>query len=554
MQIFWDGFEKRSKVQPMEKNAWFPGVETLLGAGKALGRLGGEAAATHAVPNIASLAMLRNKTYAKNLGQHFSEGLFNIPMTRAKAFKQGLPGGVIPEHALMANEFRDFGNQLREHLKSNVIDFGGEKGFDVIKNIMSGNVQKARSIDPHMVDSVMEFAKQNKINPISIAVRGKELFKDPSHPILHNILPNMLQMPKRVKGSVKPNLGSHAAEEAALDATANRSHPIKRFFTKEPPLGDMPENFSSKKVKLPPADDSGKVNWKDPGKTVGLKVPSAKRLDARAGSRKGPTMSEEQIDEAAKKHFGLGARVPAALKPKEMESYIPDFAQAISERVPQHEKYRALGVGAGALGAGGATAAAFGPASGLMTGGMNFGKYMHFSSPKWREFLKKRSPSVKGWDYGRAEHAATTGLTENAFRKGLVEDKPLNPYTNFLHRTMYSGLSGEMARSANAMGRVGASAIPPEHRKGVFENIVGRFRGEPGSMMAAPTREAPSVMEHLKPLAVPLGVGAAAGATGYAAARMKGGKPQQGPSDNVRPLIRAPRIVPELPQQQMMGA
>jgi len=535
MQNFWDGFENR--YGDMEKEAFgIPGLGALV-----------HGAAAHVIPNVAQLGALRSPRYAKHLGKHFSEGLFNLPTSKTKSFMSGISAGVMPEHTLAANKYRNMGNDLREHLSKKLINFGEGRGYEALENIFKGDVGTARKLSPELVDSVLEFAKQNKMNPISFATEAHALYKDKSHPLLSNILPHMLQLPKRVKGSAMPKPGSFAANEANLEAAANQAHPIKRFFGSKPTemLEDMPEKFSKKKVKMPEAAGDDTIKYTTFGRAPkevprgSLKRPGGRRADRKSVAIEGAEMSEDKLDAIAKNHFSVGVKIPKGLKPKEMESYIPDFGQAMSERTPQHEWARNLGAAAGTAGV---------AAADPIYAGVNAAKYLYFNNPRLRNFVRGKMSLVK-----KTEDSLTTHHLRGALEKGLVHDKALNPATNAFHRLFFSGLQGEAARSINALGRAGAKSIAPEHRKNVYNNIMGAVAGTSGAMMANPTRNGKGLIDTLKPFAVPAGVGAAGGAAAFAAGRMQRDKKpqQQYASDNVRPFVAPPHIVP---QPQAAGA
>lgn len=488
MNSFWDGFEKKAFLGTLATGI-----------------------ASHVIPNAATLKLLKSKRFAHHMGDSFSEGLFNLPTTRRAAFGQGLAGGGLSaEYTLGQNALRHAGNQLREHLVKKVPNLTDESSMQALKHLFGGDMKAAVNLHPETVNAVLEFAKQNKFHPASLVTEGDKLFSDPNHPLLSNVMRNLIHLPKRAKGKVAPKLTGAQLEEADLGRMADSHHPIKRF---------IPDS------------------WKKPHDIDGEIIQPRQTGRGISGN-----MSEEALDNIVKRH-GPSSRLPGFLRPKEMETYIPDLRQVGGPAEKRHEWARSLGVATAGAGLG-----AVDP--GLVA---NAGKYFYFNNPKARSWLRdKARVGVKGKEYGlhQLEDAATTGRLEGAFRKGFLEDKNLNPYTSFFHRYGFSGLQGEAARSINAVGRSATKVVPPEHRKNVYEHALSFAHGEPGAFQAS---AAPTPMrEQLKPFVMPAAVATGAGAGAFLLGRHNRDKGvSRQPMDNVRPFVRPP--MPMQQPQEAMG-
>ena len=509
MQNFWDGFEKRADL----KKEGFGLGDIAHGLGDIAHGIG-----THVVPNAMMLKALKSKRVAEHIGDHFSSGLFNTPVSAGSAFKSGLTAGVVPEIPIIHQEARDLGSKLREYLGTNLAHhLGTESGVNAVKEVMKGNARKAMQYNPELTDAVLEFAKQNKVNPLMLAANMKNVGTSKDHPLLSNILPNIIRLPRRVKGrptAPLPKPGSQEAMEAEMQTVLDQQS-MKRF---------LPKGMRGK-----PKVDAEDFAMPEPGPKLRGKDPDVNDAAlgemARSFTHPKSTKMKNMVGEGYDRLMGAG---------KNMESYIPPVEQMLGETTSSRPWMR----GAGAML--GSAAAAATPLLGPITGGVNAAKYLYYGTPirgKVRGVLTGKKGL--GW-IPHAEDAVTSGRIKGSFEKGLVHDKPLNPVTNFFHRYMASGLQGEAARTTNAVGRGMAEAIAPEHRKNVYENIMGAMQGTPGSLQAKAPAE--SLGKQLKPFAAPVAMGAGAGALAYGAGKYQNsreqGRPQVTSGGNVLPLIR----------------
>lgn len=475
MNHFWEGFEKRSFG--------------LMDVATGLGHMG----LTHAVPNALMLKLLKSKRVAENIGDHFSSGLFNAPISRMSAVKSGLSAGVAPEIPIMHQEAQHMGSKLREWLGGSLVGhLGTENGVNALKEVMKGNAAGAAKLDPELVDSVLEFAKQHKTNPFTLAANMKNLAKGGDHPLISNIAPNLIRLPRRVKA------------KAGAPVT-----PGAESF-----MGDKGPKFTGDPAK----DDAILEHLSNT-----LLHPKTTKLKEMAGAG----------------YNKIKGGVKALTGKQETESYLPPINQLLGPAVSPRKWERGAGamLGSAAVGASGL---------GALTGLTNAGKYLYFSTPARRVGRKLLNFNVGGKEYGlrKGEDLITSKRLSGAFERGLVHDKPLNPVTNAFHRYMFSGLQGEAARTTNAVGRGIADAVHPEHRKAVYENIMGAIHGVPGSMQAkAPP---PPLKKQLKPFALPAAAAGTAGAIAYGAGKYQNskeeGRPVVGRSGNVVPFVRPPQM------------
>lgn len=518
MQNFWDGFEKRADLK---KEGFF-----------GLGDIA-HAVATHVVPNAAMLKALKSKRVADNIGQHFSSGLFNTPVSGRSAFMSGLTAGAAPEIPLIHQEARELGSKLREHLGTGLAHhLGTESGVSAIKEVMKGNPRGAMKYSPELTDAVLEFAKQNKVNPLMLAANMNHVGRSKDHPLISNILPNLIQLPRRTK--IKPTAplpkpGSPAAMEAEMQDVLDQQS-MKRFIPKglrgKPKVDaeDFAVPESGPKIKQGPR---GGKNLAEGEANIPTKDDEALGEMARSFTHPKSTKMKKMVGEGYDRAMGVG---------KNTESYIPPLEQMIGPKSSSRPWMRGLGAMVGSAG----TAAALGPVSGAV----NAGKYLYYGTPL-RGKVRGALSGKKGLGWlPHAEDLATTKRISGAFEKGLVEDKPLNPVTNFLHRYLVSGVQGEAAKTTNAVGRGMAGAIAPEHRKNVYENVMGALHGVPGSLQAKAPPE--SLGKQLRPFAAPAAISAGAGALAYGAGKYQNsreqGRPQVAPGGNVLPLIRPPQM------------
>lgn len=517
MQNFWDGFENRGTC--LEKNAF-----GLLGMGAA-----GSAAAgllSHLIPNVAALRALKNKNYAEHLGNHFSSGLFNVPVKKTTAFLEGTANVFAPEHPLAQNSARTLGNKLREYLGAHVADFSSNNGIPAIQAALSGNLPQAIKHNPEVAHAVMEFAKQNEIHPLMLAANLKKLHKGGDHPIISNIIPNLIRIPTRVKPKAAPTFHAPGTpeHEAAAMQEAMDQQTMKRF---------IPKGLRKNPYMEEGLPSGGPRLSKRTNRTGNLEVDEANISN-----------KDDAILEGMAKSFTSPKMTALRKKLRpEKEQYIPDLHQILGPTESTHPLIR----GAGAM-TGAAAAGLIDPAMGAV----NAYKYLHFSNPKLRQAVR----GVFKGTGGKVEDSLTTNRLTGAFEKGLVHDKPLNPITNFMHRYLFSGVQGEAAKTLNAVGRAGAGAIPPENRKNVYEHMMAAVHGVPGAMQAA-SPPAP-LAERLKPFALPAAATAAAGGAAYAAGRAQRNKqqrPQVAPGGNVLPFIQPPQAMeaPQTMQQFQYG-
>lgn len=508
MQSFWDGFEKRAELKK----------EGLFGVGDIAHAIG-----THVVPNTMMLKALKSKRVAEHIGDHFSGGLFNTPVTHRSAFASGLAAGVAPEIPLLHQEARATGTKLREFLgESMVHHLGTESGVAAMKEVMRGNAPAAMKHNPELTERVLEFAKQNKVNPFTLAINMKNLGKNPDHPLIHNIAPNLFRLPRRVKAKPSapvPKPGSPEAMEAEMQNVLDQQS-MKRF---------IPKGLRGKKPSIEPDD----VPIPSGPKLTGNPAQDDSALEEMARSYTHPktTRMKKMVGDAYDRAMGAGPNT---------ETYIPPFEQMLKKTESSKPWTRGLGAMVGSAGVGAALQAP-------VSGAVNAGKYLYFGTPAGKALKSKLRFNLKGKDVGlhSAEDMLTTGRLRGAFEKGLVHDKPLNPITNAFHRYMFSGIQGEAARTSNAVGRGMAEAIPPEHRKNVYENVMGALRGTPGSLQANSPKT--PLREQLKPFAAPAAISAGAGALAYGAGKLQNKKEQQGrpqvaPGGNVLPLMRPPQM------------
>jgi hypothetical protein len=389
-----------------------------------------------------------------------------------------------------------------------------------MKEIMKGNAPAAMKYNPELTDRVLEFAKQNKMNPFTLAINMKELGKNPDHPLISNIAPNLFRLPRRAK--VKPSAplpkpGSPEAMEAEMQNVLDQQS-MKRF---------IPKSLRGK-----PKVDAEDIPLSSGPKLTGNAAKDDEALSEMAQSFTSPktTKIKKMIGGAYDRAMGAGPNT---------ETYIPPIEQILGKTESSRPISRGLGAMVGSAGMG----ATLGPVSGIT----NAAKYLYFGTPAGKALKSKLRFKLKGKDVGlhSAEDLMTTGRLRGAFEKGLVEDKPLNPITNAFHRYMFSGIQGEAARSANAVGRGMAGAIPPEHRKNVYENVMGALHGTPGALQANSPKT--PLREQLKPFAAPAAISAGAGALAYGAGKYQNSKEQQGrpqvaPGGNVLPLMRPPQM------------
>jgi len=521
MQNFWNGFEKRAQL---EKTAIWGNIA--------------HGIATHVIPNTVMLKALKSKRVAENIGQHFSSGLFNTPVSARSAFFSGATAGVAPEIPMIHHHARELGSKMREHLGEGLAHhLGTEGGINAMKEVLKGNVTGGYKYSPELTDAVLEFAKQNKTNPLLLAANMKNVATSKDHPLISKILPNIIQMPRRAK--IKPTAplpkpGSQAAMEAEMQNVLDQQS-MKRFIPKSlrgKPKVDaedfaMPE--AGPKIKQGPR--AGKDLAKGEAK-ISPEEDAAMGEMARSFTHPKTTKMKKMVQEGYDRAMGAGSNT---------EAYIPPLEQILGPKSSSRPWIRGMGAMAGSAGVG-----AIDP----ITGGVNAAKYMYFGTPlrgKVRDALSKKKGL--GW-LPHAEDAVTTKRLTGAFERGLVKDKDLNPITNAFHRYMWSGIQGEAARTSNAVGRGIAGAVAPEHRKNVYENIMGALHGVPGSLQAQAPAE--SLGKQLKPFAAPAAISAGAGALAYGAGKYQNsreqGRPQVTPGGNVLPFIRPPQM------QQPMGA
>lgn len=479
------------------------------------------ALASHLIPNIAMLKGLRSKRVAQHIGDHFSSGLFNVPVSRTKAFVQGMVAGAMPELPLLQEQARDLGNKIREHLVSSGFKFTGQHSISAIHEAINGNVGKAMSYDPEVAHAVLEFAKQNKANPLLMAANLKALGKQ-DHPLITNVLPNLIRLPKRRKVVGK-----------ALEEGAAAERPLKSILQKAPSpeeLEGMKWNLKNKpttKAPLPKKVEDEGIRWGGSEKDFGKVTPYPKESPRK--------MSDEEIDALSKQYTSRFHGLKKKFTP-EMESYVPELSQLIGPAASSRKGYRFMGAMAGS-GAAGLADPAMGVSNAL--------KYTYFASPKVRDILGKITVPFRGKRLGvnEAMDAMTSKQIQDSFLRGAVEDRDLNPITNFAHRYLVSGIQGEAARTSNALGRAIGSAVPPEHRKNVAENVIGAVKGIPGSLQAK--TPGPPIGEQLKPFIRPAVGMAAAGTAAYGAGRYQKEKQRQGrppvaPGGNVLPFVQPP--------------
>jgi hypothetical protein len=459
MDRFWDGFEKTA----LNKEA-----VGLLGLG-----LGGSAAlagAAHLGPNMAALKLMKNKRFAEHIGDHFSSGLFNTPVSRMGAFGRGAAAAIAPEYPIMAMEAREIGNKMREHLVSRVHHFGTKASVGAARAMMGGDVTKAHMLDPHTAGAMLEFANQHQINPLVMGIELKKLFKDPNHPLLSNMLPNMIRLPRRKITGVG---------------------------------ADMPQKWVTKAPGA--AMDEGALNQ----------------------------MSEEFTSP-------LKSKIKKMFTPAKTEEYLPDVDQLTGAASPARRGWTHLGA-ASAIG----SEAMAEP----LTGAVNAAKYTYFGTPlrKFVKGLKNDKLRLNALD-----ESMVSKPMEGAFHKGLVENKPIHPVKDWFHKNVINAVQGETLGAANALGRAGASAIPPQHRKAVYENLVGAMKGVPGSFQAKMPN--PPLGEQLAPLALPAAAAGVLGAGGYMAGKKKSqeGRPQMSAAGNIKPLMGPPPQM-QMPQQSYGG-
>lgn len=511
MQNFWAGFEKRSAE--IEKTAFWGDVASGIGT----------AAISHAIPNILQLKALKNKGFAERLGKHFSAGLWNTPESRSKAFLSGLSAAVMPEAPMLAHHAREQGNKLREFLVDKGIDITtGPQAVEALTHAVRGDIGKAKMIDPRVADAVLEFGKQNKVNPFMLGLDLKNMVQSKDHPLISNILPNLVQMPKRVRGSGGKAVAAPVIKPEELDM----AHFKKNVTNKAP---------SAKYLAEEEAGVQGLLKQK-PGVEDAI-TPVGPRMTGHPGA------DDKILEEMAKRHTTPRIKQMFKGKEKDMESYVPSLSEWAGPQAPNRRGFRTMGALAGTV----PVAAAGAP----ITGMLNMGKYMYFTHPG----VRNRARGMFRGLVGKGEDMATTRQLEKSFERGMVHGKPLNPITNAFHRYMVSGIQGEAARTANTLGRIGARAVPPEHRKNVYENVIGALHGVPGALQAeAPARP---IAQSLKPMALPAAATAVAGGAAYAAGRQhkKNKEMQQRPQissgGNVVPFVSAPTNPTYDPPQNM---